>query len=172
YSELVSENQLDVGYGEQVRSIDLLGSQVAVTTSKQVYLARGCVVARRGVAAEWAPPTRSTASDRILVDRLPETTKDQDVLVVGNTDHAVELTSALVAAGARVVLAAGGINPIKLAPVSESTIHRLERERRATVLYRSVPDDVSEVDGYPMAFFTDRRIPDLQFDYVIFASGR
>jgi ferredoxin--NADP+ reductase len=71
-----------------------------------------------------------------------------------------------------VVLAAGGINPTKLAPASESTIRRLECERRATVLYRSVPDDVSEVDGYPMAFFTDRRIPDLQFDYVVFASGR
>jgi ferredoxin--NADP+ reductase len=110
-------------------------------------------------------------SDRILVDRLPDATEDQDVLVVGNTDHAVELASSLVAAGARVVLAAGGINPTKLAPLSETTIHRLEHERRATVLYRSVPDDVNEVGGYPMAFFNDRRIPDLQFDYVVFASG-
>jgi ferredoxin/flavodoxin---NADP+ reductase len=171
YSELVGENQLDVGYGEHVQSIDLVDSEVAVTTGKQVYLARACVVARRGDAPESAAPASSVTSDRILVDRLPDATEDQDVLVVGTTDHAVELTSSLAAAGARVVLAAGGINPTKLAPASESTIHRLEHQRRATVLYRSVPDDVSEVDGYPMAFFKDRRIPDLQFDYVVFASG-
>jgi ferredoxin/flavodoxin---NADP+ reductase len=171
FSELVGENQLDVGYGESVQSIDLVGSEVSITTSKQEYLTRGCVVARRGDAAGWTPPTRTVASDRISVDRLPETAEEQDVLVVGSTDHAVELTSTLVAAGARVVLAAGGMNPTKLSPASESTIHRLEKERRATFLYRSVPEEVSEVNGFPMAFFADRRIPDLQFDHVVFASG-
>jgi ferredoxin--NADP+ reductase len=170
FSELVGENQLDVGYGESVQSIDLVGSEVAVTTGKRVYLARACVVARRGDATGWSPPAKTVTSDRILVDRCPESVEEQDVLVVGKTDHAVELTSRLVAAGARVVLAAGGMNPTKLSPASESTIHRLEKERRATFLYRSVPDEVVEVDGYPMAFFADRRIPDLQFDHVVFAS--
>jgi len=171
YPELVGKNQLDVGFGEQIQSIDLVGSEVAVTTTKQDYLARACVVARRGDAEGWAPPAGSVPSERILVDRLPDDTEDQDVLVVGTTDHAVELTSRLVATGARVVLAAGGMNLTKLAPASESTMRRLELERRATFLYRSVPDGVNEIDGYPMAFFADRRIPDLQFDYVIFASG-
>jgi ferredoxin/flavodoxin---NADP+ reductase len=172
YSELVGEHQLDVGFREQVQSIDLVGPEVVVTTGNSAYPTRACVVAGRGDAAGWAPADLSVASARILVDQLPDATKDQDVLVVGTTDDAVELTSSLVAAGARVVLAAGGMNPTKLAPATERTIRRLERERRATVLYRAAPDDVKEVNGYPMAFFSDRAIPDLQFDYVVIASGR
>ncbi|MEZ5309890.1 MAG: hypothetical protein R2735_04725 [Microthrixaceae bacterium] len=60
----------------------------------------------------------------------------------------------------------------KLSPAGDHWLRRLERERRATLLYRSLPDQVVEVDGYPMAYFADRRTPDLQFDHVVFASER
>jgi ferredoxin--NADP+ reductase len=43
----------------------------------------------------------------------------------------------------------------------------MEHTRRATVLWHSRPDAVEDVDGYPMAFFDDRRTPDLQFDHVV-----
>ena len=108
----------------------------------------------------------------MLVDQIPATAADEDVLVVGFTDHAVEITSALVSAGAGVVLAAGGMDPTKLSPAGENWLRRLERERRATLLYRSIPEEIELVDGFPMAFFGDRRTPDLQFDHVVFASGR
>lgn len=179
FPELVGEEQLDVGYGESVRSVDLDpdaattgGPVVVVTTTKHVYRARACVIAQRAEATDWTPPIPTAASDRILVDRVPDTAADEDVLVIGYTDHAVEITSALAAAGAGVVLAAGGMDPTKLSPAGEHWLRRLERERRATVLYRSVPDEIALVDGYPMAFFSDRRTPDLQFDHVVFASGR
>lgn len=172
FSELVGEEQLDVGYGETVESIVLAGEDLAVTTAKQVYLTRACVVAQRANATTWTPPVKTELGDRVLVDRLPDDPDDEDVLVVGYTDHAVELASTLAAAGARVVLAAGGMDPTRLSPAGENMLRRLERERRATMLYRSVPDQVSEVGGLPMAFFSDRRVPDLQFDHVVFASGR
>jgi ferredoxin--NADP+ reductase len=75
-------------------------------------------------------------------------------------------------AGARVVLAAGGMTPKRLSPIGQTVLRRLERERQATILFRSVPDKITEEDGLPLACFADRRTPDLEFDKVIFASGR
>lgn len=190
FPELVGEHHLDVGYGEQVRSITLapvdVGSDRApvepgaepgrpdllVTTDRHEYRTRAVVVAQRAETSDWVPPISTVMSDRILIDRVPDTAVDEDVLVIGHTDHAVELTSALAGAGAGVVLAAGGMDPTQLSPAGDNWLRRLERERRATLLYRSLPDQVSEVDGYPMAFFADRRTPDLQFDHVVFASER
>src|SRR6185436_13377899 len=48
----------------------------------------------------------------------------------------------------------------------------LERERLATILFRSAPERITEEDGLPLACFGDRRTPDLEFDKVVFASGR
>src|SRR5581483_4442917 len=45
-------------------------------------------------------------------------------------------------------------------------------ERQATILFRSVPVRITEDDGLPLANFGDRRTPDLEFDKVVFASGR
>lgn len=175
FPELVGEHQLDVGYGETVKSIELAEpdeQDLLVTTSRHAYRTRAVVVAQRAETSDWVPPISTVMNDRILIDRVPETAVDEDVLVIGHTDHAVEIASALASAGAGVVLAAGGMDPTKLSPAGDNWLRRLERERRATLLYRSVPEQVSEVDGYPMAFFADRRTPDLQFDHVVFASER
>ena len=172
FPELVGENELDVGYGESVLGVDVDESTIVVTTSKQEYRTRACLVADRRPLPDWRPSIAVTRSDRIHVDRVPDHIEDDDVLVVGYTDHAVELTALVAAAGARVVLAAGGMDPSRLSPAGDNILRRLERERRVTILYRSVPDQISDVDGYPMAFFGDRRTPDLQFDHVVFASLR
>jgi len=184
FPELVGEHQLDVGYGETVRSITMssddkqsskeLGPQpdLIVRTDRHEYRTRAVVIAQRSFIPNWTPPINAKVGERILIDQIPTTAVDDDVLVIGHTDHAVEIASALATAGAGVVLAGGGMNPAKLSPAGESWLRRLERERRATLLYRSIPDQVDEVDGYPMAFFGDRRTPDLQFDHVVFASER
>lgn len=178
FPELVGENQLDVGYGEAVTSVDTIGETaddgpvLAVTTAQHTYTTRAVVVAERAPLPGWNPPIDVARSDRILVDQLPPNAADQDVLVVGFTDHAVELASALAFEGAGVVLAAGGMDPTRLSPAGENWLRRLERDRRATLLYRSVPEKIDVVDGYPMAYFGDRRTPDLQFDHVVFASAR
>ena len=177
FPELVGEHQLDVGYGEPATAVDATvdatgGTVIAVTTGKHTYTARACVVAQRAGAEGWTPTVTTVASDRILVNQLPDFAADEDVLVIGYTDRAVELTARLAAAGAGVVLAAGGMDPKLLSPMAEAALHRLERERHATLLYRAVPEQITDVDGYPMAFFGDRRTPDLQFDHVVFAPTR
>ncbi len=177
FPELASENQLDVGYGESLESIDVDGDALVVTTNRLTYRARGVLVALRGVDDEWAPSVPVSASSevaegRIHTDELPDHLDGLDVLVIGHTDRAVELVASGAAAGGRMVLAAGGLDPSRLSPAGENVLRRLERERRATLLYRSVPDQIGDAKGFPMAFFNDRRTPDLQFDHIVFAATR
>lgn len=171
FPELVGPNELDVGYGERLVSIEEQDDLLVVNTNRLSYRARGVLIADRGDQDEWEPSIPVSMSSRIHIDAVPEGS-DQDLLVVGQSDHAVELTVAAVDAGNRVVLAAGGMDPNRLSPAGSGALRRVERERQATVLYRSSPDQIGKVDGFPMAFFDDRRTPDLQFDHVIFASPR
>ncbi|HEY4375774.1 MAG TPA: NAD(P)-binding domain-containing protein, partial [Acidimicrobiales bacterium] len=174
YTELIGEHQLDVGFGEGVESIDLAGDELEIVTNKGVYRARACVVAHRTNVGNsvWTPPIDASLSDRVLVDRFSGQLVDQDMLIVGSSDHAVELTAKAASSGARVVLAAGGMTPKRLSPIGQTVLRRLERERQATILFRAVPARITEDDGLPLAVFGDRRTPDLEFDRVIFASGR
>lgn len=172
FPELVGPDELDIGYGEDVVRVDVEDSTVIVHTNKHTYRARACVIAARNPLPDWSPPGKTLEGPRIHVDALPEHVEGLDVLIVGYTDHAVELTATTAAAGARVVLAAGGMKPRRLSPAGAAMLRRLEIERRATILYRSTPSEVADSDGYPMVYFGDRRTPDLQFDHVVFASHR
>ena len=172
FPDVLGQEGLEVGYGETVSAIDETDGVLTVTSNRATYAARAVLVAQRITDASWTPKVSTISSDRIHVDQVPEHLNDVDVLVVGHTDHAVELTVRIAEQGASVVLAAGGMDPGLLSPVGETLLNTLERERQATLLYRSVPAQISDVDGYPMAFFNDRRTPDLQFDHVVFSSGR
>lgn len=183
FGAMVGPQAIDISFGETVTAIDLnsdgggddgqgQGHGLAVTTTKGRYACSVCLVAQRVDTDGWEPPIPVTASDRVHIDRLPDHAAETDVLVVGHTDHAVELASTLIESGAGVVLAAGGMDPTKVSPTAAEALRVLEKGRRLTGLFRSVPDQIGEVDGYPMAFFNDRRTPDLQFDHVVFATGR
>jgi len=169
---VAGEHGLDVSYGETVTAVDAAGDDLVVTTSRQTYRSRAVLVALRTSDASWAPSITTVTSDRVHIDQIPSPANDVDVLVIGHTDHAVELTVRLADLGAGVVLAAGGMNPRRLSPVGAQLLNGLERDRRATLLYRSTPEQIADVDGFPMAYFNDRRTPDLQFDHVVFSSGR
>ncbi|MBK5222071.1 MAG: NAD(P)-binding domain-containing protein [Acidimicrobiia bacterium] len=171
--DVIGEHGLDVGYGETVTAIDVdTDGNLVVSTGRQTYTAPAVLVAQRKSAVDWTPSVPTFSGERILVDRIPESPNDVDVLVVGHTDHAVELTAQLADQGAGVVLAAGPMDPSLLSPMAEALLQKIEHERQATLLYRSVPTRISEVDGLPMVDFGDRRTPDLQFDHVVFSSGR
>ncbi len=173
FGELVGENRLDVGYGETVTSIDVLDEEsLVVTTDRLAYRTRAALVADRSIDESWTSSwVGSHPRVRVGLGDTPFG-EDDDVLVIGHTDTAVELTAEVAEQGARVVLAGGGLDPTLLSPAGDNVLRRLERERRATVLYRSQPSAVADVDGFPMVDFGDRRTPDLQFDHVVLAPTR
>jgi len=172
FPALVPENQIEVGYGEQLVSVDADGELLVVVTSQRTYRTRGCLIAERHPDPAWSPPLPVTLSEHVTIDELPDGLNDRDILVVGYTNKAAELVAEAAAAGAGVVMAAGGMDPGLLAPAADAILRRLERERRITVLYRAVPDEIGAVGEFPIAYFNDRRTPDLEFDHVVFASER
>src|SRR3954466_7291378 len=107
YTEVIGEHQLGGGFGETVEQIDAAGDVLQITTGKAVYTARACVVAHRTNVGNsvWTPPIDAALSGRVLVDWFSGQLVDQDMLIVGFTDHAVELTDKAAQSGARVVLA-------------------------------------------------------------------
>ena len=179
FAELVGREALDIGYAEPVVSIDIsddgpvAGRHVVVETSKGRYHARAAAVTDRGPDPDWNPSVKlPNDRSRIHVDSVPVDVNEKDVLVVGSTDHGVEVTAQLAGVGGRVVLAASGLDPKLLSPAGENVMRALERERRATVLYRGILDAVSLADGFPVAYFKDRHTPDLEFDHIVFAGSR
>ena len=169
--DLIGPNNLDVGFGENVQSVDVDGDLLVVTTERLSYRTRAVLVADRHTDPTWTPPIEVPDSDRVHVGDV-DAGSDQDILVVGLSDHAVELTAQYVDAGNRVVLAANGMDPTLLSPAGASVLNKLERDRLATLLYRSTPRHITFVGEYPMAEFGDRRTPDLQFDHIVFAAPR
>ena len=172
FPDLIAEKQIEVGYNEQVTAIDYEDEVLSIQTDQRTYQARACLVASRYRNSQWQPEVAFPDSDKISIDTLPDGVRDSDILIVGRTNHAVELAVEATAAGAGVVLAAGGMDPAQLAPSADTMLRRLEQERRLTVLYRAVPDEIGLVDKFPLAYFNDRRTPDLEFDHIVFASER
>jgi len=169
--DLIGPNQLDVGFGESVTAIDARGDELVVDTNRLSYRTKAVLVADRRADPDWAPAVPLPDSDRVHIGDFTGPT-DDDILVVGLSDHAVEMSAQLADSGNRVVLAANGMDPSRLSPAGASVLAKLERDRRATMLYRSTPKHITLAGEFPMAEFGDRRTPDLQFDHIVFAPPR
>jgi len=157
---------------ESVDSIDrLIGGDgmIEIVTPGTNITARRVVVdlatSEAGAEAPWPlPPDVAHLFHRNLAFE-PE---DKDVLVVGRGDRAVLLATRLIEARARVVLALDG-ETSAISMLGRQTLEKMERDQTATILWRSFPETVSAVAGFPMVGFGDRRTPDLQFDHVVMA---
>lgn len=174
FGDLIGKHQLDVGFGETVAKVDFADDEsddLLVETDRLSYRTRSVLVADSRLDASWSPPIQLPNSDRVQIDAGEHVnlTGELDVLVVGASDHAVELVSHYVAGGHRVVHAAGGMDPAKLSPAADHELRRIERDRSATILYRSMPATIELIHGEPLVDFGDRRTPDLQFDHVVWA---
>ncbi|MDH4115915.1 MAG: hypothetical protein OEX04_10640 [Acidimicrobiia bacterium] len=157
---------LSVRYQFSVDNVRELDDSVVVESAEESLRSR--LVVRMVSSAGEGPPFPSAPS---LAERFHSSPSgfvptDQDVLVVGFGDDVVSAAVTLLESGARVVVAYAGSHS-DLSRVAREELAELEIARRITVLWHSVPDLIDDVDGYPMAFFDDRRTPDLQFDHVV-----
>ncbi len=160
--DVVAHTGLVVEVGRRVEAVSPHGTGLLVTVGDQEVEASAVVLAPARVPVATEPGRGGVHEGLGGFDP-----HDTDVLVVGGNDPAVDVVLRLLAEGARVVLALGGVALAKLSRLSRRTLFRLEAERQATILWRSKPDSIELVGGHPMAFFDDRRTPDLQFDHVV-----
>ena len=166
--DLIGQHAIDVRYRERLERLTSVDGRVEAVTSAGSYTADAVVLAEhRFDIPEIAD--HPELEGRVHHGTVPLEPRDLDVLVVGSGELAIEWTLQLAQAGAGVVLAAGGMDLDHRSRVARSVLLRLEAERRATILWQSVPDSVGALDGHPMAYFEDRRTPDLQFDHIVYA---
>lgn len=170
--EVIGHHGLDVRFRTPVAAVRPSGDGVEIETSAGR-------IAARVLAIAWHPPGRwrepdhplpTSLRDRIHLGTIPVSARGLDVLVVGG-ETAVEWSLHLAEGGAGLVVALGGVPAADLSRLARRVLLRLEAERMATVLWHSSPTDVEDLDGFPMAYFDDRRTPDLQFDHLVYALG-
>lgn len=168
--EVIDQHDLAVEVQRPVSGVHAgaAGDVVVVTAGGKI---RAKVVAwSDGPAQPSASPAfevPTTLRDRVHLDSLPQEPRGKDILVVGGGEGAVVCALDLIDQGARVVLALGGADPSRLSRLARRRLLRVEAERRATIMWVSSPDTIEDIGGYPMAYFDDRRTPDLQFDHVV-----
>jgi ferredoxin--NADP+ reductase len=168
---IVGRSGLDVRFQSPVTGIDPRDDVVLIETATEAFSTRVLVDATR-IDAPGPPPAIPIAAklrDRVGAGIDAADHRDLDVLVVGNGERAVAIAVKLEEEGARVVLAFTGEFD-SLSRLSRKTLNALELGQRITILWQSEPSAIEEVEGHPMAFFDDRRTPDLQFDRIVFAT--
>lgn len=173
YPELIEGLDIDVSYREKANLIKKIDNETfEVVTDKQKYLTRAVLIAPSNAITDFDFPEGTSQSERVTVNNYHNIEENQDVLIVGSDDYAVEAARYVIEHGANVVLAIQSINLKHLSFASNRMIELLEQQRKLTVLYQSAPKKFVLIDGYPMAVFNDRRTPDLEFDNVIYSSTR
>lgn len=167
FEDLVHIDHLNAASVDGIERIAFINGTFEVVTGSGQFSARTVVIdaARADPSAPWPWPVPADIDHR-LHRSVDFPSEDEDVLVVGHGDTAVATAAQLVRARARVVLSldegAGGVSLL-----GRQVLERLEREQLATILWRSPPEAIWSVGGFPMATFGDRRTPDLQFDHVV-----
>ena len=91
--DILRETGLTASTNEAVQSIDRVGDNILVTSNKQKFRCRACFVTNRKPDRNWAPEQAPVTA--VNFNELPrQDLNGLDVLVVGQTDTAVELAAA------------------------------------------------------------------------------
>ena len=68
--DLIGPNQLDVGFGETVESVECIGDDIVVNTNRLSYRTRAVLVADRRADVSWTPPIAMPDSSRVHLDEV------------------------------------------------------------------------------------------------------
>lgn len=164
--EAVGRYRLSVRYQFAVDRIKPIAESVVIESETESLRARLAVVVSSSSGGRPPFSWPEALGDRVHVALGGFDPTDRDVLVVGHGDDVVAAAVELLDGGARVVVSLAGSHDA-LSRIARETLAELEHGRKVTVLWQSILDSIEDIGGYPMAFFEDRRTPDLQFDHVV-----
>ncbi|MBI1911287.1 MAG: NAD(P)-binding domain-containing protein [Deltaproteobacteria bacterium] len=171
WTEVISKTDLKFNTGEKMTGLQDLGGHFKVTTSKKEYLARTIVLAigRRGTPRKLGVPGEQLSKVTYsLLD--PEQHKNQDILVVGGGDSAVEAAMAITnQSGNRVTLSYRGEAFSRIKPMNKTRLDEAVSKKKLTVVLNSNVKEIREKDVKIEIGGELKTIPN---DYVyVFAGG-
>ena len=86
FPELVRDDQLDIGYGEQVEGVDAgPDGSLLVRTNRHRYRAQAVLLAHRPPMPEWSPPISVPDLPTVKVDTEPDNVDGKVRVTVGDT---------------------------------------------------------------------------------------
>ena len=150
------------------------GEEVIIEGEDLSLTARVAVVAAGFAKQSRKPDYEIPASltDRIHFEMPADVPPGDDILVVGVGESGAEQCESLVASGyTGVVLSLPSTSFDSLATLVRQDLLEIESSRGAAILWMAHPQEVIDVDGFPMVTFSDRGTPDLQFDRIIYDLG-
>lgn len=157
---LVTSDEGDITVGPDGRPV--LAQETGDATARAVAI----------VDTSEPPPEPSidipeSLAGRIHTTGVPDSIWDADLLVFGGSEAAAETALGLAVEGTRVVLVRGDVSPNDLSRATQAALLLREAERRLTVLWRSRPTAIHDIDGDPLVEFDTFGTPELVFDHVL-----
>lgn len=166
--DLLAHPEIELRRGSVDRIVSA-GQLVQLDLDEERILATTVVTA--APPAEPAPvhlQVPESLRGKVHAGRLPDGVWDRDVLVVGGGETAAATALDLAAASTRVVLARGSRPSSALSRLTRTSLLRREAERRITVLWRSAPVAIEDLEGELLVTFDTEGTPELIFDHVLF----
>lgn len=143
WRNVLEKNKIKINEEEKVERIEKIDDYFIVTTNHDQYTSNGVLLAigRRGSPRKLGVPgeNKGKVYYRLLE---PELIHNQNILVVGGGDSAVESAMLLADESNRVTLSYRGENFSRIKPLNYERIHQYIKKRKVIVIFNSVVKEI------------------------------
>lgn len=171
----ISEYSIPVNYNETVWKITRHDEEQKFTiyTDKAEYETRLIAIAIGILGKPNKPEYKlpATIKDKLLFDITSTEIKNSKVLVVGGGDSASEYCQYLVQENNDVTLSYRNSEFKRMNEINRKSIITLAERGTVKIVYNSKIEEVFDSNGKPLVKFSEIDIPDMQFDFIVYALG-
>jgi len=171
----ISEYSISVNYNETVWKIVKHDEEQKFTiyTDKAEYETKLIAIAIGILGKPNKPEYKLPAAlkDKLLFDITSTEIKNSKVLVVGGGDSASEYCQYLVQENNEVVLSYRNSEFKRMNEINRKSLFTLAERGMVYIIYNSNVNEVIESNGKPLVKFSEKDLPDIEFDYVVYALG-
>ncbi len=170
----IEENNLRVNYNETVWKFHQNEDKsFIVYTDKNEYHAKVVAIAI-GILGKPNKPDYKiphTLKDKVLFDVTTTEMVNSNILVVGGGDSASEYCQYLVQNGNKLTLSYRRNNFSRMNEINRASILTLKEENKVNILFETDLISVNDKEGKPAVKFNNDRLPEMKFDYIVYALG-
>ncbi len=171
----ISDYSIKINYNETVWKIIKHNEEQKFTiyTDKGSYETKLITVAIGILGKPNKPEYKLPVSlkDKLLFDVTSTEIKNSKVLVVGGGDSASEYCQYLVQQNNEVTLSYRNSEFKRMNDINRKTILSLAESGSVDILFNSNITEVIDYGGKPLVRFYEKNLPDMEFDYLVYALG-